>query len=110
MLFKCTIVQIVLFNFKFIYLNDFFSEIVKSKLSNQLQTARDKFTAIAEQQVAVSQLMAESLSTISKALEKIADNDKKKYQMKEKCWIYMEKSLKKFSYLNVTNLNYLCNV
>lgn len=51
---------------------------MKSKKSNQLQTARVTFTTIAEQQITVTKFMAKSLSTISKALEKIAGNDEKR--------------------------------
>lgn len=66
---------------------------MKSKLSNQLQTARNSFTAIAEKQVEISKLMAVSLSTIGKALEKIADNDEKKILNERKMLDLYEKIL-----------------
>ena len=48
------------------------------KLSNQLQTARDAFSLIAEKQVEANFKIADALTTIATALEKLADNDKKK--------------------------------
>lgn len=48
------------------------------KLGNQLQAARDVFSFIAEKQVEASSKIADALTTIGIALEKLAENDKKK--------------------------------
>lgn len=50
------------------------------KLSNQLQTARDAFSLIAEKQVEANFKIADALTTIATALEKLADNDKKRLE------------------------------
>lgn len=52
------------------------------KLGNQLQTARDAFSLIAEKQVEANFKIADALTTIATALEKLADNDKKDWKTK----------------------------
>lgn len=50
------------------------------KLGNQLQTARDVFSLIAEKEVEANFKIADALTTIATALEKLADNDKKRLE------------------------------
>jgi len=50
------------------------------KLAYQLQTARDKFSVIAEKQVGANLKIADALTTIGTALEKLADNDKRRLE------------------------------
>ncbi|KAF0685888.1 Myb DNA-bind 5 domain-containing protein, partial [Aphis craccivora] len=50
------------------------------KLGNQLQTARDAFSLIAEKEVEANFKIADALTTIATALEKLADNDKKRLE------------------------------
>jgi len=48
------------------------------KLGDQLQTARDVFLLIPEKEVEANFKMADALTTIGTALEKLTNNDKKK--------------------------------
>lgn len=50
------------------------------KLGNQLQTARDVFSVIAEKEVEANFKIADALTTIGTALDKLADNDKRRLE------------------------------
>lgn len=50
------------------------------KLYNQLQTARDAFSLIAEKQVESNSKIADALTTIGIALEKFTENDKERLE------------------------------
>lgn len=69
--------------------------MVKQKLSSQLQTARDSFNVIAEKQANATKLMADSLSVVGKALEKMADNDEKRIANEKKLLDLYENILEK---------------
>jgi len=50
------------------------------KLDNQLQTAREVFSPIAEKQVDTNSKISDALVAIGTALEKFAENDKKRLE------------------------------
>lgn len=56
------------------------TKVKQVKLANQLQTARDVFSTIAEKEVEANFKIADALTTIGIALEKLADNDKKRLE------------------------------
>lgn len=69
--------------------------MVKQKLTNQLQAARNSFNTIAENQADAMTLMADSLSVIGKALTKMSENDAKRAENDQKMLSLYDKILER---------------